>query len=100
MAEPMLCAIMEQEDMVLSNRQMRRKIAPTSKKPFLWRIINAPACCAFSLTVFAVLLAVLAVPPAVFPARLAAAYSFLMACFCCQREMGLLASWGFSRRDF
>ena len=99
MAEPMLCAIMEQEDMVLSNRQMRRKIAPTSKKPFLWRIINAPACCAFSLTVLAAL-PVFFAGLAVFPARLAAAYSFLMACFCCQRENGLLVSWGFSRRDF
>ena len=67
MAEPMLCAIMEQEDMVLSSRQMSRKIAPTIKKPFLWRITNAPACCAFSLTVLAALpvfFAVLAVFPA------------------------------------
>ena len=30
----------------------------------------------------------------------AAAYCFLMACFCCQRERGLLANWGFSCKDF
>ena len=36
--EPMLCAIMEQEDMVLSSRQTSRKIASTMPKPFLWRI--------------------------------------------------------------
>ncbi len=66
------------------------------QKAFLWRIINAPACCAFSLTVLAALPVFFAVL-AVFPARLAA-YSFLMACFCCQRENGLLVSWGFPQR--
>ena len=31
--------------------------------------------------------------------RFAAAYCFLMACFCCQRDSGLLPSSGLSRRD-
>ena len=65
--EPMLCAIMEQEDMVLSSIQTSRKIAPAIRKPFLWRMTNAPASCAFSLTVlaaFPVFWAVLAVFPA------------------------------------
>ena len=57
---------MEQEDMVLSNRQMSRKNRAHKQKAFLWRITNAPACCAFSLTVLAALpVLVLAVFPAV-----------------------------------
>ena len=38
----------------------------------------------------------LAAPSAVCPERFAAAYCFLMACFCCQRDRGLLPSSGWS----
>ena len=41
--------------MVLSSIQTIKKMAPTTRNPFLWRMTNAPACCAFSFTVLAAL---------------------------------------------
>ena len=59
-------AAKREQGKLLSSIQTSRKIAPAIKKPFLWRMTNAPACWAFSLTALAampVASAVLAVFP-------------------------------------
>ena len=70
------------------------RIASAIKKPFLCSAIHSDAffvSSAARLAALAVTSDARTVPPPAF----AAAYSFLMARFCCQREYGLLCSSGF-----
>ena len=54
----------------------------------------------FSAAFFAALAVFCMVAAAVWPDFTEAAYCLRMARFCCQRESGLLASWGLSWRCF
>ena len=105
-AEPMLWASMEQEDRVFISRQTSRNSASATRNPFLCRMTNRPACSAFFFDGLCRLagLGSMACGLCRMPSRLTGALGggifLLMACFCCQRERGLLASWGFSARDF
>ena len=55
------------EVMVFISIQVMRNKTPAIRKPFLWRMTNAPACCTFSFTVLAAF-PVLDAAWAVFPA--------------------------------
>ena len=87
----------------MSRKQRSTTRAMPTRKPRRCRQTNCAACSLFFaavLAVFAVCSAALAVLPAVWPARLAAAYCFLMACFCCHRDSGLLAKLGIVPQAF
>ena len=62
--------------------------------------INSPVALDFFAAIFAALAEFSMVAERLCPERTEAAYCFLMARFCCHREMGLLASWGLSRICF
>src|SRR5574344_762148 len=90
MLEVRLCMITEQEEKPTENRSRTAAIPPTIRKPFLCRAMNAPVFFVASSALFAALAVVseaFAVLLAPFPA-LAAAYSFLIARFCCHLEYG------------
>ena len=89
-------AIMEQEDIPLRNREMVRNRAITRRKPSLCHQMNRLTCSLCFAAHFAALIEFSIVAVMLSPARTESAYRFLIARFCCQREMGLLANEGLS----
>ena len=90
----------EQEDSPLRNTDTARNSATTRAKPFLCFQMKLPVALDFSAACFAALAAFSMVAEMLWPDLTEAAYCFLMARFCCHREMGLLVSWGLSRICF
>ena len=85
-----------QEENPLRNTETARNRAIAMPMPFLCFQMNLPVALDFSAACFAALAVFSIVAAMLWPDFTEAAYCFLMARFCCQREMGLLASWGLS----